>query len=171
MTTIASRVDVDRCTPSQLWAALEPEVRLAAARSLYAHEWAGTPTKREADATLMMALRFREAAVRQLPVARRAEYLAKSARPGDSLASSLLLALHLEERRPMLAAFLDALAIPHENGLIAEDHEPTPPEPAQLEKAAKELEGRFSAADVDLYLSTLYVLDRDTWKGVRPLLK
>jgi hypothetical protein len=171
MTTIASRLDVDRCTPSQLWAALPPEVRLAAARSLYAHDWGGSPTKREADATLMMALRFREAAVRQLPVARRAEYLAKSARPGDSLASSLLLALHLEERRPMLAAFLDALSIPHEDGLIAEDHEPAPPEPEKLEKAAKELEGRFPAADVDLYLSALYVLDRDTWKGVRPLLK
>ncbi|HJQ98985.1 MAG TPA: hypothetical protein VJ826_11780 [Candidatus Polarisedimenticolaceae bacterium] len=167
--SVATRVDLDRCTPSQLWAALAPEVRLAAARSLYAHDWGGTPTKREADATLMMALRFREAAVRQLPVERRAQYLAKTANPGDSLASSLLLALHLEERRSMLAAFLDALGIAHENGLIAEDQEPTPPEAAKLAQAAKELRAKFPADDVDLYLAALYVLDRETWKGVRPL--
>jgi len=163
-------LDLDRCSPSQLWASLDPEVRLAAARSLYAHDWAGTPTKREADATLMMALRFREAAVRQLPVERRAQHLAKLPNPGDSLASSLLLALHLEERRSMLAAFLDALGIAHENGLIAEDQEPAPPAASKLAQAAKELREKFPAADVDLYLAALYVLDRETWQGVRPLL-
>ena len=171
MTSIASRLDLDHCTPVQLWAALPPEVRLAAARSLYAHDWGGSPTKREADATIMMALRFREAAVRQLPVERRAQYLAKQVRPGDSLASSLLLALHLEARRPMLAAFLDALGIAHENGLIAEEQEPEPPTEAKVAAAAKELNAKFPADDVDLYLAALYVLDRETWKGVRPLLK
>jgi len=170
VTSIASRVDIDRCTPAQLWAALDPDVRLAAARSLYAHDWGNNPAKREADATIMMAMRFREAAVRQLPVERRAQYLAKSVRPGDSLASSLLLALHLEERRAMLSSFLDALGIPHVDGLISEDHEPQPPEPAQLERAADELAAKFPRADVDVYLAALYVLDRDTWKGVRLLL-
>ena len=170
MSALASKVDIDRCSPVQLWAALDPEVKLAAARSLYAHDWGGSPTKREADATIMMALRFREQAVRQLPVEKRAQYLAKSVRPGDSLASSLLLALHLEERRPMLVAFLDALGIAHENGLIAEEQEPEPPEEAKLAAAAKELNAKFPAADVELYLAALYVLDRETWKGVRPLL-
>lgn len=169
MSALVSKVDLDRCSPVQLWAALEPEVKLAAARSLYAHDWGGSPTKREADATIMVALRFREQAVRQLPVEKRAQYLAK-VRPGDSLASSLLLALHLQERRPMLVAFLDALGVAHENGLIAEEQEPEPPAEAKLAAAAKELREKFPAADVDLYLAALYVLDRETWKGVRPLL-
>lgn len=166
---LRERLDLERCTPAQFWAALEPEVRLAAARSLYAHDWGQTPTKREADATIMHAMRFREAAVRQLPVERRAQYLAKSVRPGDSLAGSLLLALHLEERRPMLAAFLDALGIPHENGLIAEGHDPKPPDVAKLERAAKVLAERFPAADVEVYLGALYVLDRETWAGLKDL--
>ena len=165
---IRDKVDLENCSPAQFWAVLDSDVRLAAARSLYAHDWGSSnPAKREADATIMHAMRFRESAVRQLPVERRANYLAKSVRPGDSLAGSLLLALHLEERRPMLGAFLDALEIPHENGLIAEGPDPKPPAPAQLEKAAKALLERFPAPDVDLYLSALYVLDRETWAGLK----
>jgi len=34
-------------------------------RELYAHDWGNNPAKREADATIMMAMRFREAAVRR----------------------------------------------------------------------------------------------------------
>ena len=164
---LKDKLDLERCTPAQFWAALDPEVRLAAARSLYAHDWGTNPAKREADATIMHAMRFREAAVRQLPVERRAQYLAKSVRPGDSLAGSLLLALHLEERRPMLAAFLDALGIPHEDGLITEGHDPEPPTPEKLAGAAKALAKSFPAADVELYLGALYVLDRETWAGLR----
>jgi hypothetical protein len=169
--SLASRVDLSECAPSQLWASLEPEVRLAAARSLYAHDWGEAPTRREADFAIMQGMRFRESAVRQLPVDRRAQYVARSIRPTDSLAGSMLLALHLEQRREMLSAFLDALKIPHADGLIDEDHDMKPPSPASLQKAAKALSERFPGDEVELYLATLYVLDRDTWAGLAPLLK
>jgi hypothetical protein len=169
--SLASRVDLSECAPSQLWASLEPEVRLAAARSLYAHDWGEAPTRREADFAIMQGMRFRESAVRQLPVDRRAQYVARSIRPTDSLAGSMLLALHLEQRREMLSAFLDALKIPHADGLIHEDHDMKPPSAASLQKAAKSLSERFPVDQVELYLATLYVLDRDTWAGLAPLLK
>jgi len=164
--SLASRIDLTQCAPSELWASLDPEVRLAAARSLYAHDWGQSPTRREADFAIMQGMRFRESAVRQLPVDRRAQYLARSIRPTDSLAGSLLLALHLEQRRAMLGAFLDALKIPHTDGLINEDHELKPPPAAALKKASKTLTGQFPADEVELYLATLYVLDRDTWGGL-----
>lgn len=167
--SLAARVDLAHCAPSQLWSALEPEVRVAAARALYAHDWGQSPTKREADFAIMQGMHFRETAVRQLPVEKRAGYLARSIRPSDSLASSLLLALHLEQRRPILAAFMDALAIPHTDGLIAEDHDVKPPTAAALTKAAKTLRAAFPEADVELYLASLYVLDRDTWAGLATL--
>jgi hypothetical protein len=169
--TLASRIDLAACAPSQLWATLEPEVRLASARALYTHDWGESPTRREADFAIMSGMRFRETAVRQLSVDKRAHYIARSIRPTDSLAGSLLLALHLEQRRAMLSAFLDALKIPHEDGLIKEDHELKPPSPAALAKAAKSLRDAFPAEDVELYLATLYVLDRVTWAGLVPLLK
>ena len=169
--SLASRVDLSQCAPSELWASLEPEVRLAAARSLYSHDWGEAPTRREADFAIMQGMRFRESAVRQLPVDRRAQYVARSIRPTDSLAGSMLLALHLEQRRTMLSAFLDALKIPHVDGLITEDHDMKPPSAAALAKAAKALHDRFPPDEVELYLATLYVLDRDTWAALAPLLK
>jgi hypothetical protein len=169
--SLASRMDLSQCAPSQLWASLEPEVRLAAARSLYSHDWGEAPTRREADFAIMQGMRFRESAVRQLPVDRRAQYVARSIRPTDSLAGSMLLALHLEQRRAMLSAFLDALKIPHADGLIDEDHDMKPPSAASLAKAVKSLSEQFPADEVELYLATLYVLDRVTWAGLAPLLK
>ena len=169
--SLASRMDLSQCAPSQLWASLEPEVRLAAARSLYVHDWGEAPTRREADFAIMQGMRFRESAVRQLPVDRRAQYVARSIHPTDSLVGSMLLALHLEQRRAMLSAFLDALNIPHTDGLIDEDHDMTPPSGATLQKAAKTLFERFPVDEVELYLATLYVLDRATWAGLAPLLK
>jgi hypothetical protein len=71
----------------------------------------------------------------------------------------------------MLAAFLDALEIPHDNGLIAEDHAVKPPSAAALAGATKALGDAFPSAEVELYLATLYVLDRATWAGLATLLK
>src|SRR5262249_40634606 len=100
--SLTTSVDLSSCGPSQLWAALPADTRQAAARALYAHDWGNAPTRREADFAIIQGMRFRETAVRQLPIDKRAGYLARSIRPNDSLASSLLLALHLESRRPML---------------------------------------------------------------------
>jgi hypothetical protein len=166
-----TRLDLAHCFPSQLWAALEPDVRLLAARSLYAHDWGRATTRREADFAIMQGMHFRETAVRQLPVDKRAAYLARSIRPNDSLASSLLLAFHLEHKRPILAAFMEALDIPHNDGLIAEDHDVKPPSKTALAKAAKTLRAKFPEADVDLYLASLFVLDRDTWAGLESVLR
>lgn len=168
--SLASRIDLSQCAPSQLWASLEPDIRLAAARSLYAHDWGEAPTRREADLAIMHGMRFRESAVRQLPVDKRAHYLARSFRPTETLAGSMLLALHLEKRRDMLAAFLDALGVPHVNGLIADDHDLKPPTRVALQKAAKALSGAFPADQVELYLATLYILDRITWADLATVL-
>ncbi|HEX6853259.1 MAG TPA: hypothetical protein VF139_17820 [Candidatus Polarisedimenticolaceae bacterium] len=168
--SLLERISIDRLSPLRLWSALDPDARLLAARSLYAHDWGQAPTKREADLTIATAMRFRDAMVRQLPVDKRAAYLAKIGSPTENLASSLLLALHLEQRRPILAAFLDALGVPHADGLIAEDHELKAPEAPALAKAVAALSKGFDAAEVDLYLATLLALDPDTWGGLAPLL-
>ena len=39
----------------------------------------------------------------------------------DSLAARLLVSYHLGHQRPMMAAFLDALGIVHDNGLINDE--------------------------------------------------
>jgi hypothetical protein len=161
----------DRLSIAKLWASLEPAVRTLSAHALYAHDWGATPTRREADSAVAAALRTREVSVRKMPVDKRADYLARAVRPGESLASSLLLALHLEHRRPMLAAFLDAVGIPHENGLISGDDEIGPLDAAAVGRAALALFERFPPDEVAVYLATLLAMDPDLWAALEPVLR
>jgi hypothetical protein len=67
-----------------------------------------------------------------------------------------------------MAAFLDALGIAHEDGLIT-DEEVAAPESAKLAEAVQAVRNAFPAEDVDLYLRTLVALDSDTWTGLDAL--
>ena len=67
----------------------------------------------------------------------------------------------------MMGAFLDALDIAHEDGLIQEDE--VKPDPARLASAAAGIAGQFPAQDVALYLNTLLCQDPQTWGGLEGL--
>lgn len=169
--SLLHKLALDRLTPLRLWEALDGQTRLEAARALYRRDWGDASTKREADLSIAAAMRFRDSAIRQLPLERRAQYLSKPRIPTDSLASSLLMALHLEERNQILEAFLDALGIPHEGGLIDEGHELDPPNEEDVERASDALFGRFSEDRVETYLASLVAMDAGTWGGVARFLE
>lgn len=164
-------IPLEGLDPSKLWPHLPAEVRAIAARSLYAHDAADTTARQLADIAIARALRFREVAVRKLPIDRRVDYLVRAVRPDDSLGSSLLLALHMENRRPMLAVFLDALGIPHENGAIADAGHVEPPAADRLAAAADRIFESFPAEDVEVYLTSLLALDSATWGELVPVLE
>lgn len=155
-----------KLTPARLWSELDPATRTLAAESLYAYAWEDGSPRAEADRAIAATLRFREQAVRRLPLGKRAHYVAHAVRPGDALASSLLMALHLTHRRALLETFLNELAIPHKNGIIDDNHrlEPFPPE--RLAAAVRRLRAGFAAAEVELYLSSLLAMDPAAWGGL-----
>jgi hypothetical protein len=62
----------------------------------------------------------------------------------------------------MMSAFLDALGIAHDQGLITAETVP-PPDAARLAPAVAALRQAFPSVDVDLYLRTLVAMDADTW--------
>ena len=157
----------EKLTSTGVWAAIDPQTRRLAAESLYEDATA----RREADGAIASALRFREAKVRQLPVQRRVDYLLRSVHPDDSLASSLLLALHLGHRRPLLGSFLTRLGIPHEDGIIDPDHQLDPPDADQLGEAVGRLYETFPGPEVELYLASLVALDPDSWSDLPPLMR
>jgi hypothetical protein len=68
----------------------------------------------------------------------------------------------------MMSAFLDALGIKHENGLIEEDS--VKPDTAKLATAVAKLTAEFPADDVRLYLKTLVCQDPQTWGGLKELM-
>lgn len=162
-------LELDRLAPARLWTRLPADVREAAARAMFASE--DDDVRMEAALALAQQLRFRPRFVQKLPVAKRVAYLARQVRPDDNLAGSLLLALHLGERRPLLATFLDALGIPHDDGVIDEDHDFEAPSAEALAGAVERLDAAFDRDPVDVYLATLYALDAGTWGGLEGILR
>ena len=150
--------------PSQLWKRLSPEAKLQAADAFWRDDNAAAEHA-EAVATIAQRLKFRVKSVIALPREKKARHLASMPAVSELVAARLLVAYHLETQRPMMGAFLDALGIKHEAGLI-EDQEMSAPAPEKLHDAARTLSASFPADDVALYFSTLMWQDPDTWGGL-----
>jgi len=116
----------------------------------------------EAIGLIAQRIKFRLKSVLALPIDKKSQYILSMPAVSEMLAARMLVAYHLAHQRPMMGAFLDALGIAHEEGIIAAD-EVKPPSPDALGKAAKALAASYPAADVSLYLSTLVWQDPDTW--------
>ena len=100
-----------------------------------------------------------------MPREKKARHLVARGAVSERVAARLLVAYHLAQQRPMMGAFLDALGIRHEEGLIAED-DVQPPAPEKLREAAATLAKSYPAEEVSLYLYTLVWQDPDTWGGL-----
>jgi hypothetical protein len=150
--------------PSVLWKRLSPERKLQAAEAFWADREAATE---QAEAVMLIAqrIKFRAKSVIAMPRERKAKHLVGLGTVSEVLAARLLVAYHLAHRRPMMGAFLDALGISHDNGLIA-DEELKPPPAERLQEAARTIAAAHPAEDVALYLSTLVWQDPDTWAGL-----
>jgi len=67
----------------------------------------------------------------------------------------------------MLAAFLDAVGVKHDDGRIdTEASGPVTVQPEQLRAAADDLAARFPLDEVVTYFLTLLLQDAETWGGV-----
>jgi hypothetical protein len=147
-------------TPSRLWKRMTPEQRLHAARAFWHDEQAADD---QAQAVLLISQlkKFRPKTVVSFDEDRKARHLASLASLPDSLAARALVVYHLTEQRPMMSAFLDALGIAHENGVIQDDG--ITPDPAKVGSAAAEIAQQFTQDNVSLYLNTLLCQDPQTW--------
>jgi hypothetical protein len=147
--------------PSQLWKQLNPDKRRQAAEAFWRDDHAANE-QAEAIGQIAQRIKFRLKSVVALPVEKKAQYVLSMPAVSEMLAARLLVAYHLAQQRPMMGAFLDALGIAHEEGIIAED-DVKPPTAEALGKAAKTLAASYPPDDVSLYLSTLVWQDPDTW--------
>ena len=116
----------------------------------------------EAIATIAKRLKFRAKSVVVLPLARKTQYLADLPAVPETVAARLLVSHHIAHKRAMMAAFLDALGVAHEDGMIAGEPVITQ-EMDKIHAAVKAIAASFPAEDVALYLSTLTWQDPETW--------
>jgi hypothetical protein len=147
--------------PSQLWKQLSPERKLHAAEAFWKDDSA---SMEQTEAVLAIAnrIKFRVSSVLKMPREKKARQLVALPGVSEVVAARLLVAYHLDQQRPMMGAFLDALGVKHENGLIA-DETLAAPEKEKLQTAVNALTAAHPADDVALYLSTLVWQDPETW--------
>lgn len=159
---MASMSDIPR--PSKLWRDLDEARRTAAAEAFWADE-ESVAEQAEVVGAMARQLNFRPKSVLALPIEKKVRYTVRTGQISDAVAGRLLVAYHLAAQRPMMAAFLDAVGIAHDNGLITEE-DVKAPEPAKLADAAKHIAGSHPAENVRLYFTTLILQDPDTWGGL-----
>src|SRR5215831_8516649 len=155
-------------TPARLWKRMTAEQRLNAARAFWQSEEAGDD---QVQAVLLIAQqkKFRPKFVMSLDEERRAKHLASFVSIPETMAARALIVYHLAAQRPMMGAFLDALGIAHENGVIQEDD--VKPDETKLASAVDAIEKAFPVEDVALYLNVLLCQDPGTWSGLGPIIE
>ena len=147
-------------TPSRVWKQMTTDQRARAARAFWQDEEA---TDDQVQAALLIAQqkKFRPKTVIGLDIDRKARHLATLGMVPDQIAARALIVYHLAEQRAMMGAFLDALGIAHENGLIQE--ESVKPDAEKIGLAVSQIAEQFPPDDVRIYLNTLLSQDPETW--------
>ncbi len=118
------------------------------------------------DGEVAKLLKFRPQAIKKIPIAKRAK-LAKNwieQKQNAELCYELFGTYLVRTKKELVTGFLDATGVPHDEGMI-EDIEKARPDPAKIPAAVQELEGKFGADDVTLYLA----LCTEQWPGVPEL--
>lgn len=146
---------------------MSEDQRLRAADAFW-REDASEDQQIEAMVLLAQKLKARPRYIATLPVEKKARHLAHYVGMPDVLAARLLVSYHLGHQRPMMAAFLDALGIVHDNGLINDDLGGAVPADT-LKAGVEALAAAYPAADVRLYFETLLLQDPETWGALAPL--
>jgi hypothetical protein len=167
MTTNTTPTTETPLTPARLWKRMTAEQRLGAARAFWQAEEAADD---QVQAVLLIAQhkKFRPKTVMALDEERRARHLASFPSIPETMAARALIVYHLAAQRPMMGAFLDALGIAHEEGVIQADD--VKPDPDKLAPSVEQIASVYPQTDVALYLNTLLCQDPDTWGGLRSVL-
>lgn len=118
------------------------------------------------DGEVAKLLKFRPQAIKKIPLAKRAklaqDWIAR--KHNAELCYELFGSYLVRTKRELVTGFLDATGVPHQDGMI-EDIEAARPDAAKIPAAVAELESKFGAEDVTLYLA----LCAEQWPSVPEL--
>ena len=157
-------------TPARLWKGMTSEQRLKAAGAFWAtEEDEAADDQLQAVFLIAQQKKFRGKSVFAMDDERKAKHLASLYTLPEAIAARALIVYHLAEQRPMMGAFLDALGIAHEDGVIKEDD--VKPDPGKIGQAAARIAKDFAPADVLLYFNTLLCQDPGTWGALEAIVK
>jgi hypothetical protein len=144
--------------------------RRATAAELFWSDEQSAEQQVDACANIATQMKFRPKTVLSLPLDKKTKYLVRLANVPDAVAARALVNYHLGTQRAMMAEFLDALGVAHEEGLI-KDETVVKPESQKLRAAAAAISKKFPPEDVSLYFATLVSQDPDTWGELADVVK
>ena len=153
-------------TIRRLWKALTTEERAQGITASLADDengWVKTSTR----TAVAGALKFRPQTVGIWPRQKLVSEAARLPLDDAQLLGAYIIDLHLGHRRPMMAAFLNALGIPNEDGRIDSEKTEVPQQDAaRVKAAADELVKQYPADEVVTYFLALLLQDAGTWAGL-----
>jgi hypothetical protein len=150
-----------------IWKEMGEDRRKQAAEALYADANL-KDFQRAAEVFIARSKNFRPQFVKKLPVEKRISYLAHLPIPPDMI-GQLIVSYHFAHQKPLMSAFLNALGIANEDGVISDSAEVKTPQKAELEAATAKVKSEFPAEDVKIYFDTLQVQNAETWGGLSDL--
>jgi hypothetical protein len=159
----------DGITLPALWRALTPAEREEGLQSLV-EDKESRPHLLQFVSSLPRFRAFRPQAIKKLTDKELVSAIAASTQLSQDMIRSALISFHLPARAAMLAAFMDALKIPHEDGLIREGVTVTLPGSGGLEAAIAKLMKEYPPRDVTIYLLSLLAMDPETWGALAGVL-
>jgi hypothetical protein len=151
-------------TTATFWSAKQILTTLADAdlrRAIVTKFWKQGESHARAVALVHMAktMHFREETLRKAPAEKKADWLlSRISAPemGEAFEMALMLH-HTAEKSELMGAFLDRWNIPHDKGTIESDDYKAPTR-EQVESAVAELEPKYGARDIAIYLATAGLL-------------
>jgi len=160
---------LDQDGPYAVWDLMNEDERRLAAQTLWRD--ADHDARAVVETALAKELKFRPHALRKLPLEKLSARLVRMApEMPDTLLFQFLFYLHMGERRPLMVEFLDAVGVPHEDGVLNLEDDAEPPAKDTVENAGRALlEAHGHEALV--YLATLMVADKKLWEGLKPVLE
>ena len=147
--------DPSTANSKRLWRAMSIEDRRAALMALLSAKDDGPVAAAAVRAEIAKARHFRPQILATWDNAKLADTGAKLDIGEKPIAWEALLALHLKVRTPMLAQFLDALGIKHNNGEFSEELDTESLTEPKLRAAAEGLLAAFDESAVATYLLAL----------------
>jgi hypothetical protein len=151
-----------------VWDLMTDDEKRTAATALWTN--ADRESRMAIEMAVATAMKFRPQSVRKLSAERVAPRLVRLA---DELPETVLFQylfhLHMSDRRELMVAYLDAVGLPHNDGVLdlPEDGEPPTEETAVAPARTLVSEHGHKAL---VYLGTLAVADADFWAAMLPVL-
>jgi len=160
---------IDARGPLAAWDLMTDDEKRLAAAALWVN--ADSESRMAIEMALAKEMKFRPQSVKRLSTEQVAPRLARlAAELPESAFFQFLFHLHMAERRELMVEYLEAVGLPHKDGVLDLPEDAEAPTAEVSAGPARELIAKHGREAL-VYLATLAVADAAFWDGMIPVLE